>query len=192
MFEVFYSIGKLFKFIKDTVVDNIVDCQDRQDRRINDIAYVGKDGLQSYETGHSLSFINSHIYLDNKTMKTVKVPLSKEDIEKEQNNKAEAIQKGYGVYKCCDYYLPDNVIGYVYKGVEDDRLYVLRNIKNSLTNKNYRVNSKYYISIMPDNFGHVERDWKGNKISGNDLKLKDYIFKLDQTFWNDDNYIWRI
>lgn len=191
MFGVFYVIAKLFGYTKDAVVDNMTDYEDRQNRKINDVAYVGKNGLQSYATGHSLTFVNSHTYQDNKTLKTIKVPLSEKDIEKERANRDTAINNGRRVYKCCDYYLPDNVKGFVYKNLDNDRLYVQRKIKSSLTNS-FKINNTYYISIMPDNFGHIERDWKGNMISGDDLQLKDYVFRLDSDFWKDDNYIWRV
>ena len=191
MFGVFYAVGKLLGFIKDTITDDITDSLDRQNRKINDVAYVGKHGLTSYQTGHTLSFVNQHTYIDDKTLKTVKVPLSEKDIQEEKTNKEEAIKNGYGVYKCCDYYLPDNVKGHVYKSVDNDRLYVQRKIKNALTNKN-RFRGSYYISIMPDNFGHVERNWKGEPISGSDLILKDYYFTLEWSLWKDDNYIWEV
>jgi len=194
MFGVFYAIGKLLGFIKDTIVDDVTDSLDRQNRKINDIAYVSDKGLTSYATGHTLSFINSHIYKDDKTLKIVKVPLSEKDIEKEKSNREEAIQNGYKVYRCCDYYLPDDkTVGSVYKSIDNDRLYVERQIKNSLLNKHEpKINGFYLISIMPDNYGYVERNYKGELISGNDLILKDHYFNLKYSFFKDDEYIWKV
>lgn len=192
MYGVIHVVAKLFGFIKDTIVDSYNDYHDRNNYKADEVAYVGKDGLRSYSTGHKLTCVDSHTYIDNSTLRTIKVPLSQLDIQREKDSKKKAIEKGYEVYRCCSYYLPDKVKGTVYKSVSDDRLYVRRKIKNTLNNNKHKINGLYYISIMPDNFGYVERGFKGKLLNKEEKFLKDFRLNLEYNAWQNEDFKWEV
>ena len=190
MLACFYIIYSALKSIKKSICESIEDIKDREHRKIDNVAYVGNGGLRDYNTGHILQFVNQHAYKDTKTGEYIKKGLSVSDIELEQRNKEQAIQRYSNVYVCSDYYLPINVVGTIYKAIDTNRVYLKRHIlsRNSSIDK---INGNYYISLNSDTYGQIELGVLGKPLKPNEEKLRS--LKIDITHsqgWNNE-FSWK-
>ena len=183
--------GSIKNFIRGTLEDNY----DKEYRKVNDIAYIGNNGLTDSRTGHPLRVIDKYTYFDEKSRKYIKKQcIDPEDVEKEEIEKQRAIKRGRNIYRCSDYYLPAGVRGFAYKSIDKERLYVLRDFAstNLRASEEGYIHDRYYVSLSSDNYGHVELTSLGKELTEKENNLKKYEFDLTTPYGKNKDYIWRV
>ncbi len=182
-------LGSIKNFLKGSIEENY----NREYEKIDDIAYVGNKGLTDRRTGHSLSVVNKYTYYDFKSRKYIKKgTIDPADIKEDEINKQRAIKINSNIYPCSTFYLPGGVRGRVYKSVDKDRLYTRRKIHSNyfLSNEDGYIFDEYYISLSPENYGHVELGSRGKELTEKEKKLTKYVLDLTTVRTKNDEYEW--
>lgn len=193
MFETIVLLTSVFSSIKNFIKEALEDNYDREYRKVDDIAYIGNKGLTDNRTGHTLSVVNKYTYYDFKSKKYIKKEtIDPADIKKDEINKQRAIKYNSNIYPCSIFYLPGGVRGHTYKSVDKDRLYTRRKIRSNYFryNEDGYIFDEYYISLSPENYGHVELGSRGKELTEKEKKLTEYVFDLTTVRTKNNEYEW--